>query len=78
MEEVKIDMVKYKEYLIYKIIEEEKNRNIKKWKRRYKKYLNESYFESNVRFGKDEYFYKKQIIMLIIKNKWIERKLKRK
>ena len=46
-------------------------------KRRYKQYLNEIYIEPFAIIGRSENYYKNKIIELMIKNKWLERKLKR-
>ena len=67
----------FKDYLIYKknlLIQSSK---LYKNKRRYKQYLNEYYIEPFAIIGRSENYYKNKIIELMIKNKWLERKLKR-
>lgn len=67
----------FKDYLIYKKNLLIKSSKFYKNKRRYKQYLNEIYIEPYAIIGRGENYYKNKIIELIIKNKWLERKLKR-
>ena len=67
----------FEEYLLHKKMIINSQRKLKKKIRRYKKYLNEIYFEQLAIIGKGDNFYNDKIIELMIKNKWLERKIRR-
>ena len=72
------NILEFESFLKYKEIEKLKEIKLNKFKRRYKQYLNEIYFEPFAIIGSNKNnYYKQKTIELIIKNKWLERKLKR-